>query len=186
MRKRLFVGGFVLALAFGMARAHADTLTVPVTFPDPTVINTMNGISDDSFAQFNPALGTLTSYTLTVAGTGTSTDTIAGPPELVFKVPVTFDTILDLSQTSDTFSFSGSGSTSFSGDFAGVIGTGDAAFLLQDSSLRDSVTTLTFTTATVTYDYTPSTVTPEPAGLALLGTAVLGTAGVVRRRLFAR
>ena len=72
-----------------------STQTITVTWPS-TPLTDKNFINSNPFADFNPSLGTLTTYSLTVSGSGTSTDDIVdiGPPELVFEAPGSTDALV--------------------------------------------------------------------------------------------
>ena len=173
-RSNLFAVSMTLASA---STVGAATLTENVPWPGPPTTVSGSGVTSLPFADFNPALGTLTSYTLAVAGSGTSTDALA--PDLAFKGPGPGDDVCSYRAGGSPFTFNTSGSTAFSGDLVAVEGTGTAAFLLQDFSDGGGTSTaITFTSSTITYTYTAAV--PEPASLGLLGVA--GGAVALRRR----
>ena len=162
--------------------ANAAMLTEPVTWPSPTVITLASSPVSAPFPEFNPALGTLTDYSLTVAGTGTSTNSF-GVTDFRFLAPGTGNISLDFIKGLPSFSFSGTGTTSNPGDLAGITGTGDASFSVTDIFQRagDS-TSLTFMGSSVTFDFTPPATVPEPASLPLLGVAMVSLFGWLRCR----
>ena len=65
---KLAVFAVLTAAALPIA-AHADVLVEQITWPSTPI--PFAGQNSDPFPEFDPSLGTLTSYTLTVAGTGT-------------------------------------------------------------------------------------------------------------------
>jgi hypothetical protein len=157
--------------------ATAATTSVNITYPAWTSYEAFS----DPFPQFNPVLGTLTSYSLTVAATVTSPDTFN--PEIVFKAPGTGDAILDLfASGTNGGSISGTGGISLSSALDAITGTGTVRFLAQDFSNRGGITSLSFTQDTLTYTYTPVlSVVPEPNSIALIG-AGFGMLSLVRRK----
>ena len=166
----------VLALAASLfllplgANAQS-TQTITVTWPS-TPLTDKNFINSNPFADFNPSLGTLTTYSLTVSGSGTSTDDIfdIGPPELVFEAPGSTDALV-VHTASDFFSFSASGSFNDSATLSAITGTGQSQFLLADFSQPPGSTSVNFTNSYVTYTYTP---VPEPTSLCLFGIVAVG------------
>jgi hypothetical protein len=156
----------------------AATLTLDITYPAGA--NYGHDVYSNPFPQFDPALGTLTSYTLSVAGHALALDPF--PPEIVFKDPGTGDAILDLTAAPKGGAIKGTGTTSDSGDLSAITGTGTVQFLAQDFSNRGgNTTTVNFTTDTLTYNYTPAVTSgvPEPSTwlTMALGFGALGYAG---------
>jgi hypothetical protein len=177
------LGSAVLALGMALPpSAIAATESVDITYPAGTNFNEFLDASSNPFSEFNPALGMLTSYSLTVAGIVTSTDPFT--PEIVFKDPGTADAILDLFASGGAIS--GTGSTSSSFDLAAITGTGTAQFLVQDfSSPRGATTSISFTTDTLTYTYTPAVASvPEPStwAMGLIGFGLMGLLGYRKTR----
>jgi hypothetical protein len=155
--------------------ATATTISVDITYPTAN----SSQLYSNPFPMFNPALGTLTSYTLSVSGIVTSPDTYT--PDIVFKAPGTFDAILDLS-ASASGEIAGTRSTSYAGDLAAVTGTGMVSFLEQDFDNVGGITSISYTLDRLTYTYTPApSVVPEPSSVALIS-AGFGMLSLVRRK----
>jgi hypothetical protein len=138
----------IMATAVLPLSTNATTMTVPVTWPSPTVIPTGSNNFSNPFTEFNPVLGTLTSYSLTIAGSGTTSTNDLLPFDIAFEAPVSFDTILQLAGGLGVgpFTFAGNGNTNSTADLAGITGTGQASFLLQNLLMEDdNSVSLTFT-----------------------------------------
>jgi PEP-CTERM motif len=188
MRKTVFALVFTaVVFGFGVAGARADTESETVTFSGTLNFQSCCGNpSSESFAEFNPSLGTLTSVTFIASGTA-SDYAQNGGLGIVFFSPANDYPGGDLG------SF-GAGARTFSIDqpstsaaiLAALTGTGDTTLTMTDGAPSD-VDSITVNSAEVIYTYTPAVAaTPEPSGLALLGTGVLAVAGAVRRRLMVR
>ena len=68
---RLALAALTLALAFAPAAAHANTITQTFSVSGNTgsqLQNHLYGAASTTFSQFNPALGTLNSFSLSLQG----------------------------------------------------------------------------------------------------------------------
>ena len=183
MRLRLPI--LACALLITSLAAHASSLTLNYSAAGASVQNRSQyfGLTSTPFAQFNPALGTLSSIDISVSGSYTSASNNLN--RFVSVTPASnSNQFLILgsgpSTRQPTFNFSGAGSDSFGGDLAYFEGAGTQALILNFDGPGSGMGS-----GSITYNYTaaaPVAVTPEPSSFALLGTGVLGMAGVLKRR----
>jgi hypothetical protein len=199
---RLTRYGFAVAvsLALSFAPARADLLSeaisisgavAPVGRPQaPSTLDT------SQFVAFNPALGTLSSIsvslfgTLYYAGNGLPEDEGAN---LEFREePVVSDFcgsgIVDCIDIPALglglpFSFTLSGLTNPT-VLSNYSGTGLRAFVVEDIGGNASDLITLSGVGAVTFDYTPVSATPEPHGTAILLTLLILLLGCYRRRLW--
>jgi hypothetical protein len=163
----------------GVTEAQADVINANFSFPD---INNLSSASpavteNTSVSQFNPALGTLTSVSisdtanLTWVGAGSSTNQFAvaysvdstgqgGSPFCANPCTFTVNPLVDASILSD---FIGTGTVA-----ASVTLTNASSSFLLDATFTDAVT----------YTYTPAAASiPEPSALSVFMVGLFGLGG---------
>jgi PEP-CTERM motif len=168
----------------------AASITEPFSVTiSPAVTLTGEVFPVTSFAQFNPANGTLNDIMTTLTGPATWTSSSHDP--LLFAA-LTLHNSGEEVNNGQTFGSPGAitinfgGTDTFTPDFTTLIGTGTTTL---DFSLEATTPSDTFETTaaaglvgSITYDYTPSAVVPEPGSLALLGAGLAGFAFGRRRK----
>jgi hypothetical protein len=141
-----------------------------------------------SFAQFNPANGTLNDIMTTITGPATWTSSIEGP---LLTAELTLHNSDEEINNGQLFFATGAltidfgGTDTFTPDFTTLIGTGTTTLdfrLLSDPGDTFETTSAAGLVGSITYDYTSSAVVPEPGSLALLGAGLAGFAFVRRRK----
>jgi len=153
-------------LAGGVGQADAATQTD--TFSLTVVAEGGTSSKNESFLQFNPALGTLTSVDFSL---DSYLDLVLGG-----TASVSVDSVQLSSQSS---------SGSYDPTFSGLSGAANAAFYTGTSNFNavlslygGSAASWTgngdYTGLTLTYDYTPVSTTPLPATLPLFATGAAG------------
>ena len=166
MKLKLSVAALVAAVL--PACANANSIQEQVVWPSNPITTSGRGVFSNPFQQFDPTLGTLASYSLTVSGDGTSINSADG---FVIKATGTGVAIIFLFLESATaFTFNLSNSVSDVDNLGAVTGTGTASFLLQTGNGSVSgATTMNFTQSFVTYNFTPAAVPGPIAGAGLPG-----------------
>lgn len=189
---------FAMALIPLAARANMLQETFTITVSSAATLVSGNNLfyAAASVAQFNSTLGTLTSISISVTGSGTWTSTASpqnGVQEILGGSPGGL-----IAATTSPFTTPGSinlnltSSSSMSFELSEFTGTGTLMPFLNIYDLNTTGVD-TFETNgdglsdTLTYNYTPAvpTPTPEPSSFVLLGTAILfgfGWVWVERRR----
>ena len=178
MRVRIFAA---LVVAAFPACANADTFSVPVTWPDAIFVFG-NPVNSDPFAQFHPALGTLTNITLTVTGIGLS---VGSFPDLFFVENHFGNTFFEIKPFSDIFFISQSGSINLPDVLADFTGAGQETLGVENSVLFSFAFFSFPPSSFVTYEFTPTPpvpIHPSPAAQFIAGLALLGLLGWRRRR----
>jgi PEP-CTERM motif len=141
-----------------------------------------------SFAQFNPANGTLTDIMTTITGPATWTSSSQAPS---LFARLTLHNSGEEVNNGQTFGSPGAITINFGGtdtfipDFTTSIGTGTTTLdfkLLGEPGDTFETTAAAGLVGSINYDYTPSAVVPEPGSLALLGAGLAGFAFVRRRK----
>jgi hypothetical protein len=141
-----------------------------------------------SFAQFNPANGTLNDIMTTLTGPATWTSSSQAP---MLFARLTLHNSGEVVNHGQAFSSTGAltvdfgGTDTFTPDFTTLIGTGTTTLdfsLLGEPGDTFETTSAAGLVGSITYDYTPSAVVPEPGSLALLGAGLAGFAFVRRRK----
>jgi hypothetical protein len=176
-----------LLFGFGVIGAHADTESVTVPFSGTLNFQSCCGTgSSESFAEFNPSLGTLTSVTFVASGTASDYAQNGAFSQVFFSPAKDFPGGILGSFGAGAGTFSIDQSNTSAAILAALTGTGDTTLTVADGAPSD-IDSVSVSNAELIYTYTPATgATPEPSGLALLGTGALGVAGAVRRRLMNR
>jgi hypothetical protein len=162
MKSKLSVAALVAAVL--PACANANSIQEQVVWPSNPITTSGRGVFSNPFQQFDPTLGTLASYSLTVSGDGTSINSANG---FVIKATGTGVAIIFL-DSATAFTFNLSNSVSDVDDLGAVTGTGTASFLLQTLN-ASGATTMNFTQSFVTYNFTPAAVPGPIAGAGLPG-----------------
>ena len=178
MRVRIFAA---LVVAAFPACANADTFSVPVTWPDAAFFAFGNPVNSDPFAQFHPALGTLTNITLTVTGIGVS---VGNLPDLFFVENHFGNTFFEIKPSGNLFFISQSGSINLPDVLADFTGAGQERIGVENSVMA-SIAFFSFPPSSfVTYEFTPVAQTPLPTALPLFATGlgVLGLLGWRKRK----
>lgn len=171
--------GALLSASFA---ARADSVQYSLSINGQATQNGSGdyGVATNFFPQFNPAIGSLNSIAVVLAGSATTPQdgdllfalTPASNPQEDALILLQFEAL------AGTYPFSINGSLP-SYVFSYFEGTGTQGLNLNFIN-QDTVSAA----GSVTYNYTPNTVaaTPEPSSIALLGSGLLGVAGVVRKR----
>jgi PEP-CTERM motif len=191
MKSHVTVASLLGILVLGTPAARADVITQ--TFRVGPEVQTLGAGAMSTYrasplSYFNPALGTLTSWS--VQGTGTATFSGGGPGDdnqgfyeldTAYLFPITASntgpgsvslTFNDASTSTNLQIFESSINSTFI----------PAMHITNDSPSADL--TSKFSEFTLTYNYLPTAI-PEPGSLALFGTA-LAALGLVERQLLRR
>lgn len=197
---RISVPAIILAtiglLLTAPSSLRANTITETFSLSVPTTALTPGGniFTTTSFAEFNPADGTLNSITATLTGPATWSGgsiegdvfsaflVFSGTNRLVGNTAAPVFTGLPFGSTTINFNISETDTLAL--DFPFVTGTGTTGF---DFVAISPGTTFSANSpglsGTITYNFTPSASVPEPTTLTLLGTGLLVLAGAARRKL---
>jgi PEP-CTERM motif len=182
------------ALIIGVAsiaasHARAAVMTETYTFPSP--LQGYTRAVGTSFAEFNPALGTLDSITLNDSATATFFSLRTGGPSsgnsAVYQISLNgLLFFMDADQLRD-----GPAEASISNlnetdpiDLSALTGTGVVSTSVIVANAVGTFTTVssTFGTESLTYNYTPTASIPEPGALVLLSIGLIGCAVIRWRR----
>jgi PEP-CTERM motif len=178
---------FLLTPLTVSAASITEPFSVTIS-PAVTLTGTFNPFPVTSFAQFNPANGTLNDIMTTLTGPATWTSSASFP---ILDAALSLHNSGEEVNTGQTFLSPGAitinfGETdTFTPDFTTLIGTGTTTLdftLLGDPGDTFETTAAAGLVGSITYDYTPSAVVPEPGSLALLGAGLAGFAFVRRRK----
>ena len=170
------------------SHARAAAITETYTFPSPLAGYTR--AVGTSFAEFNPALGTLNSITLNDTAVATFFGGGPGFPNAA-QYQISLNGLLFF-MSADLLG-NGSADASISNltetdptDLGTLTGTGvvSTSVIVANAAGTPTNISSTFGTESLSYNYTPAASIPEPSALALLSTGLIGLIGcaVARRR----
>jgi PEP-CTERM motif len=184
---RAFLPTILLLLTPLTVSAASITEPFSVTISPAVTLTGDDHFPVTSFAQFNPANGTLNDIMTTLTGPATWTSS----PQNQLIASLNLHNSDDFIGNFQTFYFTGAitinlgGTDTFTPDFTTLIGTGTTTLdftLVGDLGDTFETTSAAGLVGSITYDYTPSAVVPEPSSLALIGTGVAGFAFIRRRK----
>jgi hypothetical protein len=167
--------------------ATASTITLPFSLtvsPAATLVAgaSFNFFDSTPFAQFNPAMGTFNSVSVSLTGNATWTESTGPASNLEARLGLD-DTNIFVSNV-QTFTMPGAITLNLSyaaaaGGFGGAVegtfvgtGTTHQNLALFTAFPGETFATQGSLTGTVTYDFTPGTPVPEPGSVALLAAGI--------------
>jgi len=170
-----------VTLAFLPTAALSNTVTQSIVLSG--VVSGSGFQPTSTFVAFNPTLGTLLDFSVTLSGTLNYDGTAANHPDVIGLRDQS--SIASLTMTIPGYGmglpFSFNATTSNAGLLAEYSGTGSRDFVFELVSATGGDVFNVNGSGSVTFDYT-SAATPEPGTLLLLGTGLASALGMRRKK----
>ena len=194
------VAAVIVLILLGASVAAADSLPISVTFNVTGTVFAFSGLGTQttqygpspvvSFAQFDPALGTLTSVDVQIQGTvtynGTTSTSVRVVPGGLFTE---WSDLLTTVFGDATTTINLENPDQDAADLARFTGTGNLIPNLAFTAAPGVHASFTVdSTLTITYNYTPAPPpeVPEPGTLGLLASGCVGIGYRLRRRIWSK
>ncbi len=187
LKLALIIGALVLAPLALRADSMSEDLSLSI--PSTTLTVGIETFSVTPFAQFNPAYGTLNSFTVTLAGSVNWSTTVPAP-EAGIDMYLSFPGASNNLIASPDFTTPGiikinlsSGTVTYGPYLSDLTGMGNTMLdFIVAADDGDIISTVTpGLSGTITYNYTPAP-TPECCSFLLFGTGLIGLVLAVRKR----
>lgn len=166
--------------AAAQANAVSQSISISATIPNPGAF-----APTSLFVAFNPALGTLADFTVTLSGTLNYDGAAADHADIIALRDQAFTAsfgTMNISGYGTGIPFSFNATRSDAGLLAEYSGTGSRDFVFELAGFNLADVFNVNGSGSVTFDYAPAA-TPEPGTLLLLGTGLVSALRMRRKKL---